>query len=133
MHPPFLDRRALLQTAGGLGSIALAALLHENGLRAGPIRPRIRPEAPLAPRPAHFEAKAKRVLMIFCSGAVSHVDTFDFKPELVRRDGQAMPGADQLITFQGAQGNLAAPLWRFRPRGQSGKMMSDLLPNIAEL
>ena len=44
-----------------------------------------------------------------------------------------MPGADRLITFQGAQGNLAAPLWRFRQRGQSGKMISDLLPNLAEL
>lgn len=130
---PLLDRRNFLQTAGGLGGIALAALLHEEGLLADPIRPSIRPEAPLAPRPPHFEARAKRVLMIFCSGAVSHVDTFDYKPELVRRHGQPMPGADRLITFQGEQGNLAAPLWRFRPRGQSGKMISDLLPNLAEL
>lgn len=130
---PLLDRRNFLHTAGGLGGIALAALLHEEGLLADPIRPSIRPEAPLAPRPPHFEARAKRVLMIFCSGAVSHVDTFDYKPELVRRHGQPMPGADRLITFQGEQGNLAAPLWRFRPRGQSGKMISDLLPNLAEL
>ncbi len=131
---PLLDRRTFLQTAGfGLGSIALVKLLHENGLLADPIRPNIRPEAPLAARQPHFDAKAKRVLMIFCSGAVSHVDTFDYKPELVRRDGQAMPGVDQLITFQGENGNLAAPRWRFRPRGQSGKMISDLLPNIAEL
>ena len=130
---PLLNRRAFLQTAGGLGSIALIKLLADQGLLADPIRPNIRPEAPLAARPPHFEAKAKRVLMIFCSGAVSHVDTFDYKPELVRRDGQAMPGADRLITFQGEQGNLAAPLWRFRPRGQSGKMISDLLPNLAEL
>ncbi len=130
---PLLNRRAFLQTAGGLGSLALIKLLADQGLLADPIRPNIRPEAPLAPRPPHFEAKAKRVLMIFCSGAVSHVDTFDYKPELVRRDGQALPGADRLITFQGEQGNLAAPRWRFRPRGQSGKMISDLLPNLAGL
>ena len=133
MSHPLLNRRAFLQTAGGLGSIALIKLLADQGLLAEPIRPNVRPEAPLAPRPPHFEAKAKRVLMVFCSGAVSHVDTFDYKPELVRRDGQVMPGADRLITFQGEQGNLAAPLWRFRPRGQSGKMISDLLPNLAEL
>ncbi len=129
-----MNRRDFLHwTAGGLGSIALVKLLSEGGLLAEPIRPGIRPEAPLAPRRPHFEAKAKNVLMIFCSGAVSQIDTFDYKPELMRRDGQAMPGADRLITFQGEQGNLAAPLWRFRPRGQSGKMISDLLPNIAEL
>jgi hypothetical protein len=133
MHP-FLDRRSFLQSAGaGLGSIALLALLEEGGLLADPIRPAIRPDAPLAARPSHFAAKARRVLLIFCSGAVSHLDTFDHKPELVRRDGQAMPGVDRLITFQGENGNLAAPQWRFRPRGQSGKMISDLLPNIAEL
>src|SRR5205823_6132284 len=98
-----------------------------------PIRPTIRLETPLAPRPPHTRARANRVLMVFCSGAVSHVDTFDYKPELVRRDGQPMPGAQGLVTFQGEQGNLAGPRWRFRPRGQSGKMISDLLPNLAEL
>lgn len=136
-----LDRRGFLGDAcTGLSGLALVALLHEHGLLAsaraqerGPIRPRIRPEAPLAPRPPHFPAKAKRVLMIFCSGAVSHLDTFDYKPELARRSGQPMPGVDRLVTFQGENGNLAGPLFRFRPRGQSGKMISDLLPNIAEL
>jgi hypothetical protein len=44
-----------------------------------------------------------------------------------------MPGADKLVTFQGAQGNLVRPLWQFRPRGQSGKMTSDLLPRLGEL
>src|SRR5262249_33757463 len=88
---------------------------------------------PLAPRSPKFTPKAKRVMMVFCSGAVSHVDTFDYKPELVKRHGQPMPGADQLVTFQGAQGNLVAPLWKFRPRGQSGKMVSDLLPHLADL
>ncbi len=132
-----LTRRSFLANAGtGLGAIALTSLLADQGLLADdrtPIRPRIRPEAPLAPRPPHFTPKAKRVLMIFCSGAVSHLDTFDYKPELVKRDGQPMPGSERLVTFQGENGNLARPRWSFRPRGQSGKMVSDLLPCLADL
>jgi hypothetical protein len=131
-----LDRRGFLAHAGtGLAGVALTSLLAEQGLLAAEPRwaPAIRPEAPLAARPPHFPAKAKRVLLIFCSGAVSHVDTWDYKPELVRRHGQPLPGADKLITFQGEQGQLAAPQWPFKPRGQSGKMISELLPNLAEL
>ena len=134
-----LDRRGFLRDAGtGLGGIALTALLAEQGLLAAsddktPIRPALRPEAPLAARPPHFTPRAKRVLMIFCTGAVSHVDTWDYKPELVKRDGQQLPGTDRLITFQGENGNLVKPLWPFKPRGQCGKMISDLLPNLAEL
>jgi hypothetical protein len=132
-----LDRRAFLRDAGaGLGGIALASLLAERGLLAAgppPARPAIDPAAPFAPRPPHFPAKAKRVLMIFCSGALSHVDTFDYKPELIKRDGQPLPGGDKLVTFQGGQGNLTRPLWKFRPRGKSGKMVSDLLPRLADL
>jgi hypothetical protein len=121
--------------SSGLGQIALAALLADAGkLRAdGPLRPTIKPESPLAPRPPHFPAKAKRVLVIFCSGAVSHLDTFDYKPELVKRDGQPLPGGEKLVTFQGENGNLVKPLWKFKPRGQSGKMTSDLLPQLGEL
>ncbi|QDU19962.1 DUF1501 domain-containing protein [Urbifossiella limnaea] len=127
----FTDRRAFLRDAAtGAGGVALAALLAEA---ADPIRPAVRPDDPLAPRAPHFAPKAKRVLTIFCSGAVSHLDTFDYKPELVRRDGQPLPGADRLVTFQGENGNLVKPLWTFRPRGQSGKMVSDLLPNLAGL
>ncbi len=127
-----LDRRGFLAHAGtGLAGVALTSLLAEQRLLAA--APAIRPEAPLAARPPHFPARAKRVLVVFCSGAVSHVDTFDYKPELVKQHGRPLPGADKLITFQGAQGNLAAPLWPFKPRGQSGKMVSDLLPHLAEL
>jgi hypothetical protein len=71
--------------------------------------------------------------MIFCSGAVSQVDTFDYKPELIKRHGQPMPGAEGLITFQGQQGNLTKSPWEFRPRGQSGKMVSDLVPHLGAL
>lgn len=137
-------RRFLWHTGAGLGSIALAHLLESQGLLANgnsphpldeksPIRPQVDPVRPHAARPPHFAPRAKNVLVIFCSGAISHVDTFDYKPELLRRDGQPLPGAEQLVTFQGENGNLAAPLYRFRPRGQCGKMTSDLLPQLGEL
>lgn len=133
-----LDRRGFLaHAAGGLSGIALANLLAQEGRlaagQAGPIRPTINPEAPLAPRAAHFAPRAKRVLMIFCSGACSHLDTWDYKPELIKRHNTPMPGSDKLITFQGKSGNLIKSHWEFKPRGQSGKYVSDLLPNLAEL
>lgn len=133
-----LSRRDFLRWGGtGLGGIALATLLGEQRLRAAedhsPIRPVIDPSRPYAPRPSHFPAKAKRVVMLFCSGALSHVDTFDYKPELIKRHDTPMPGSDGLVTFQGQQGNLIKPLWDFKPRGQSGKMISDLVPHLAEM
>src|ERR1700716_411478 len=87
-----LDRRRFLaRMSGGMGGVALCTLLADEGLLAGEA------EDPLAPRPPHFAAKAKRVVHIFCTGAVSHLDTFDYKPELIKRHGQPMPGADSLI------------------------------------
>lgn len=130
-----LNRRDFLRWGGtGLSGIALASLLSDQRLLGGtPIRPQVDPAHPYAPRPPHFTPKAKRVLMIFCSGAVSHVDTWDYKPELIKRHNQPMPGGEGIITFQGEQGNLIKPLWDFKPRGQSGKMVSDLFPHLAEL
>lgn len=123
----------------GLGSIALAHLLGRQGLLAAsvsgrdPIRPVIEPGHPYAPRPTHFAPRAKNVVVIFCSGACSQLDTFDYKPELIRRHGQPMPGSEKLITFQGEQGALSRSPWEFRPRGQSGKMISDLVPHLGSL
>jgi len=132
-----LNRRDFLRFGGtGLSGIALLSLLAEQKLLAGskePIRPQWSPEHPNLPRRPHFPAKATNVLVIFCSGACSHLETWDYKPELVKRHGQPMPGSDKLITFQGENGNLTKPLWEFKPRGQTGKMISDMLPNMAEL
>ena len=134
-----VSRRLFLgDMASGLSSIALLDLLRQDGLLAGeledgPFRPAIEPARPYAARRSQFDAAAKRVLLIFCSGACSQVDTFDYKPELIKRDGQPLPGADDLITFQGAQGNLTRSPWEFKPRGESGKMISELVPQIAEL
>jgi len=137
---PLLNRRRFLADAGlGLGAIALTHLLGKEGLLAAtvsgkePLRPVIDPGHPFAPRAPHFIPSAKNVLVIFCSGACSHLDTFDYKPELFRRHGQPLPGSEKLITFQGEQGALAKSPWDFRPHGQSGMMVSDLLPHLGEL
>jgi uncharacterized protein DUF1501 len=131
-----LDRRQFLQFSGsGLSGIALAALLAESDALAEektPLRPDISSARPYAPRQPHFAPRASRVLLVFCSGALSHVDTFDYKPELVRRHDMPLPSGN-LVTFQGENGNLIQPLWPFKPRGECGKMVSDLLPNLAEL
>ena len=136
-YPAVLDRRSFLgHTAQGLSGIALASLLQGDGLLAddkSPLRPRINPALPFAAREPHFPAKAKNVLLIFCAGACSQLDTFDYKPELIKRHGEPMPGADGLLTFQGKQGNLTKSPWEFKPRGQCGKMVSDLVPMLGEL
>ncbi|PHQ35576.1 DUF1501 domain-containing protein [Rhodopirellula bahusiensis] len=136
-----LDRRSFLGTAGlSTAGLGLASLLQSDGLLASdvgtaggktPIRPSIDPNNPYLPRKAHFEAPAKQVLVIFCPGAVSHVDTFDYKPALTKLHGQKPPGIPA-VTFEGPTGNIAKPFWDFKPRGESGKMVSDLLPHLAE-
>lgn len=133
-----LDRRGFLaNAAGGLSGIALASLLSGDQLlsasESSPLRPAIDPQLPLAARQPHFAPKAKRVLMIFCSGACSHLDTWDYKPELIKRHNMPMPGSDKLVTFQGKSGNLIQSPWQFKPRGESGKYISDLLPNLAAM
>jgi hypothetical protein len=132
-----MNRRDFLKFGGtGLGGIALTTLLAEQGLLAEdktPLRPKWDPARPTAPRPPHFPAKAKNVLVIFCSGALSHLDVWDYKPELIKRHGQPLPDSEKLVTFQGANGALTKPLWEFRPRGQSGKMISEMLPRLADL
>ncbi len=142
-----LDRRGFLaQTATGLSGIALAHLLARDGALGaasapstaaaearGPFRPAIDAAHPFAARRSPLPARAKNVLVIFCSGACSSIDTFDYKPELIRRHDQPMPGSAGLVTFQGANGNLIKSPYAFRPRGQSGKMTSDLLPRLAAL
>ena len=120
---PLLNRRRFFADSGiGLGAIALTHLLSKQGLLAAntsgkePIRPVINPGHPYASRKPHFKERAKNVLLIFCSGACSQLDTFDYKPELIRRHGQPMPGQEKLITFQGEQGALTKSPWEFRPR-----------------
>ena len=83
-----VDRRNFLwEIGGGLGGIALASMLQSDGLLAANAAS---DGNPLARRMPHFTPRAKHVIQIFCPGAVSHLDTFDYKPELVRRDGQPL-------------------------------------------
>ena len=129
-----LDRRQFLSgSATALGSIALTNLLALDGLLASaPAGPVIDPARPYAPRPPHFPAKAKSVIVIFCAGAVSQLETWDYKPELIKWDNQPLPGGPA-VTFQGPAGNLARPQYGFRQRGSTGKWVSDLIPHLAEL
>ncbi len=134
----WLDRRRFLQSVPeSLGAVALTWLLHRDRLLASdepaPYEPAIDPARPLAARSAPEAARADQVLMIFCSGGLSHIDTFDWKPALVKQDGRPMPNAEAAVTFQGENGAIARPLYRFRPRGQCGKMTSDLLPELGSL
>ena len=127
-----LDRRAFLgRSATSLGSIALASLLRQDRLLAAPA-PAYDPARPFAARAPHFPARARNVVMIFCAGAVSQLETWDYKPALIPLDGRPLPGGPS-VTFQGPAGNLARPQYAFRPRGQTGKWVSDLLPHLAEL
>ena len=120
--------------------LALTSLLDQDGClgadapAAGgvdPIRPMIDPSNPYAARSPHFDVPAKQVLVIYCPGAVSHVDTFDYKPALEKLHGQKPPELPA-VTFEGPSGNIAKPFWKFSPRGESGKMVSDLLPKLGE-
>jgi hypothetical protein len=132
-----LDRRNFMShAAGGLTGVALASLLKQDGLLADTThgwKPEIDSAAPLRRRSSHFAPKAKRVLMIFCSGACSQIDTWDYKPALIKYDGKPMPGSENIVTFQGKLGNLTKSPWEFKPRGQCGKYTSELLPKLGEL
>lgn len=126
-----LNRRGLLSsTASALGSIALLDLLGQG--RAQASSPAIDPARPFVAREPHDPPKAKNVLVIFCAGAVSQLETWDYKPELIKQDGKPLPGGPA-VTFQGPAGNLARPQYAFRQRGQTGKWVSDMIPHLAEL
>ena len=139
-----LSRRNFLSQAGtSMGALGLAKLLSADKLLGSgddptafsgkqPIRPDIDPNNPYASRPPHNSVPAKNVLVIFCPGAVSHVDTFDYKPALAKLHGKPAPFAPA-VTFEGPPGNCAKPFWDFKARGQSGKMTSELLPKLGAL
>ncbi|MBL9161825.1 MAG: DUF1501 domain-containing protein [Planctomycetaceae bacterium] len=128
----FLERRTFFaNAAASLGSIALTSLLFRDDLLAAQT-PVIDPTRPHAPRSPHFRPQANNVVVIFCAGAVSQLETWDYKPELIKRDGLPLAGGPP-VTFQGPAGNLARPQYHFRPRGETGKMVSDMLPHLAAM
>jgi hypothetical protein len=136
VHPLLNRKNFLTQASTALGSIALTSLLSSDRLlasgKSSESAVQIDPANPYAPRAPHFQAKAKNVLVIFCAGAVSQLETWDYKPKLIEWDDRPLPGGPS-VTFQGPAGNLARPQYTFRQRGQSGKYVSDLLPHLADL
>ncbi|MBK9168541.1 MAG: DUF1501 domain-containing protein [Bryobacterales bacterium] len=127
--PRFCSRRELLWRCGaGVAGVALAHLMSRERLLAAPARTDT--PSPLAPRDPHFPATAKAVISIFCYGGVSQVDTFDPKPELLRRQGEAMKGKGEVVVSQGHPGGLMPSPWEFRKYGQCGMDVSSLFPHV---
>ena len=142
-HPRFASRRDFLRHCGnGFGLIGLAGLLEREGLAAttnsasssttnstGPGRG----PNPLAPHAPHFPTKARSVIWLFMNGGPSQVDTWDYKHELERRDGQELAGFDKNTGFFTDQvGPLMKSPFKFSQRGQSGAWVSELFPNLGE-
>jgi hypothetical protein len=124
--PPLLSRRHFLwNTAGGLGGIALAWMLNQESRAASTA-----PSAPGAKLP-HFPPRARRVVQIFCCGGVSHIDTFDYKPELAKFHGRTLENKGENNGFFGQPGKVMKSPYAFQQRGRSGLWVSDLLPHLA--
>lgn len=115
-------REFLWQAGGGLGGIALAALLGDAGvLSAASGEPlKLRADGGL-----HHAPKAKRVVQMFMAGAASHIDLFDFKPDLIKYDGKPSDFGEPVEAFQNGLGPWKKPVWEFKPYGQSGKLLSN--------
>jgi hypothetical protein len=112
----------------GLGSAALASLLLRDGaVRAGEGADLSHPVGP------HFEPKAKRAIHICLVGALSHIDSFDYKPALIATHGKGLQSAEKPDVFFGQVGLLRQPDWAFHQRGKSGLWISELFPHIAEI
>ncbi|ODT99063.1 MAG: hypothetical protein ABS79_04970 [Planctomycetes bacterium SCN 63-9] len=136
--PGYPSRRDFLRRTGsGIGLLALADLAEEaetRAVQANPGSPNalINPLDPMSPRAPHFQAKAKSVIWLFLNGGPSQVDTWDYKPELARRNGQELQGFDQKTGFfAGAAGPLMASPFRFERRGASGTWVPEIFPMIA--
>jgi len=127
--PYFCNRRQrmvgrrdfLWELGGGLGGVALAAMLNEA--QAAP--------APTGRSGLHHAAKAKAVIQIFCPGGLSHVDSWDHKPELTKRQGKPFDTDGKVQFFASKPGNCQGSYWPFRQHGQSGRWISDLFPKLA--
>lgn len=128
-------REAVWQMGGGFAGVALAGLLGDDFFArhaAAADAPRDVAQ-PLAPRPPHFPVKAKRAVFLMMNGGPSQVDTFDYKPELEKRAGQALPEGKKFINSGGRKIGFLTPSFRkFRPGGQSGLQISDFFPRVRE-
>ncbi len=128
LHPAQVTRRWFFEQCGvGLGAAALGHLLAESGYASGD---------PLAPKAPQFPAKAKHVIFLFMAGAPSHLELFDYKPQLAKYDG-TLPPADLLKGYRAAfinpNSKLLGPKFRFRRYGQTDTEMGELLPFTGEV
>lgn len=115
--PLTLSRKTLLRSAGaGFGYLALAGLLGQQAQGAAKVL-----DHPLSPKKPHFTPKAKRIIFVFMEGAMSQMDTFEYKPQLVKDAGKGGPGG----------GTLTKSKFAFKQHGETGSWFSELLPNIA--
>ena len=134
--PSFRSRRDFLRLTGqGFGALALAGLLDGEGLLLSPAHAAegLPGPNPLSPRSAHFPAKAQSVIWLFMNGGPSQVDTWDYKPELEKCDGQELEGFDRETGFFFDQvGPLMKSPFKFSQYGQSGTWVSELFPTIAQ-
>ena len=139
-----VTRRWFFRECGvGLGGIALASLLGARAAATAEAAPPggtglagLKPMNPLAPRQPHYAPRAKSVIYLFQAGAPSHLDLFDHKPELARRNGQLPPVGllkDYRAAFINPNSALLGPKFKFAQYGQSGATLSELLPNIAQV
>jgi hypothetical protein len=122
---PMTRREMLRQSSMGFGGLAFSGLLADQAYGAAPAA------LPGLPQGLHHKPRAKRVIFAYMSGGVSHVDSFDPKPELAKRHGQPMPVPVRPTMFNN-NGNIMASPWEFKPRGKSGLMVSEMFPYLAE-
>ena len=119
-------RDFLWRCGGGLGGIALASMLgHDQALAADS-------SGGILGGVLHYPPKAKRVVQLFMAGAASHIDLFDFKPELIKRHGQPSDFGEKVETFQNGLGPWLRPLWEFTPYGKCGKMLSETVAPLGQ-
>lgn len=128
-------REFLWQAGGAFTSVALTALLHQDGFLASQAvaADGISTFAnPLAPKPPHFAPKAKSVIFLFMYGGPSHVDTFDYKPLLYKLDGETIPVKTKGRGGAKNEGRVVGPKWKFKQYGDSGQWVSDLFPHLSQ-
>ena len=119
------SRRELLKASTcGIGSLALASMQAKGASASNP----------LAPSSTLFPQRAKRIIFLFMAGGPSHVDSFDYKPELYKKDGKSIDftGVRTGTFGKKSQRRLMKPLWEFSQHGQCGQHVSTLFPNIAQ-
>jgi hypothetical protein len=129
---PLLSRRHFLaQGAGGIGSVALAWLLHRERAQGANATAAPLTASSASARAPQFAPRARRMVQIFCCGGVSHLDTFDYKPELESHHGRSIEGKGENLGFFGQPGKVMKSPYFFRQHGRSGAWVSSLLPHLA--